>query len=169
MASASPEKNIGQFKSPESAPSVVSQPVKIESHLTGQLGSFLEDINRISESAGSRPGEQWSDGSGSSTAVATTGGSAAAVSTRDQAIANIPAPTLMQKQLEKHIRMEVKQLRKQAQAIARMNKPGAAFHLNQLYTRIRHLNALLAEIFEASYEVLKRLFVRVFIDKQSII
>lgn len=169
MASSAPKENIGQPKGVETAPSVVSQPVKIESHLGNQLGSFLEDINRISESSKGAAGEQWSGG-GTSGAVATTGGQAQpAVSARDQAIAAIPAATAMQKDLEKHIRMEVKNLRKQAQAIARMNQPGSAFHLNQLYTRMRHLNALLAEILEASYDVLKRLFIRVFVDKQPII
>lgn len=168
MSAFSPEKNIGQPKGPESVPGVVSQPVKIESHLNSQLGSFLEDINRISESSAGGPGEQWSDGSGSQ---GTTGSQAqtVAVSARDQAIANLPIPVVMQKDLEKHIRDEVKKLRKQAQGIARMNKPGAAYHLNILYTRIRHLNALLSEIVEASYDVLKRLFIRVFIDRQPIL
>jgi hypothetical protein len=162
------EKNINAPRGgQESAPSVVSQPAKIE--MQAQLGAFLEEVNRISETSASGPGEQWS-GSGSK-AVAAKGSqaSATAVSARDQAIAAIPVPAVMQKELEKHIRAEVKQLRKQAQMIARMSKPGAAYHLNQLYTRIHHLNALLAEIFEASYDVLKRFFIRVFIDKQPIL
>ena len=75
----------------------------------------------------------------------------------------------MQKQLEQHIRSEVKKLRKQARTIARIGKPGAAYHLNNLYARIHHLNALLAAILEASYDVLKRLFIRVFIDRQPIL
>lgn len=74
----------------------------------------------------------------------------------------------MQKQLAEHIRVEVKKLRKQALQISRMSRPGAAYKLNELYARIRHLNAILAELFEASMDVLKRLFVRVFIDKQTI-
>lgn len=169
MAGSSPDKSLGQLKGPETAPSVVSQPVKIESQLSGQLGSFLEDINKMSESSPSGPGEQWSDGSGKAVTTAAQTGGSTGMSARDQAIANIPAPAMMQKELEKHIREEVKKLRKQAKQIARIGKPGAAFHLNQLYTRIRHLNALLAEILEASYDVLKRLFVKVFIDKQSIL
>jgi len=170
MAPLSPEKNIGQIKGPETAPAVVSQPVKIESHMSNQLGSFLEDINRISESSGEGPGEQWSSGTGTGGAVATTGTQTTpAVSARDQAIANLPPAAIMQKDLEKHIREEVKKLRKQAFNISRMSKPGAAFHVNQLYTRIRHLNALLGEIFGASYDALKRMFIRVFIDRQTIL
>jgi hypothetical protein len=167
MSQSSPDKNIGQMRAPESAPAVVSQPVKIESHMGAELGSFLENINRISESSGSGPGEQWS-GSGSGP-VTTTSSSTPVVSARDLAIANVPAPAVMQKELEKHIRAEVKNLRKQALAIAKMNKPGAAYRLNILYTRIRHLNALLAEIFSSSVDAVKRLFVRVFIDRQPIL
>lgn len=167
MAASSPENTIGRPKGPESAPSVVSQPVKIESNLGEQLGSFLEDINRISETASSGSGEQWSGAQGGQTSG--TQGQSATVSARDRAIAAIPAPAVMQKELEKHIRQEVKQLRKQAQRIARMNRPGAAKDLNDLYAHMRRLNALLAEIFGASYDALKRLFIRVFIDRQPIL
>ena len=52
--------------------------------------------------------------------------------------------------------------------IVRSKKPGSAYALSQLYAKIRHLNALLADLLEASYDVLKRLFVKVFIDKQAI-
>lgn len=170
MAPLSPEKNIGQPKGPEAVPAVVSQPVKMESQLSGQLGSFLEDINRISESTGTGPGEQWSDSKGGTGgAVATSTQGQTGTSARDQAIANLPPATIMQRDLEKHIREEVKKLRKQALKISRMNKPGAAFHLNQLYTRIHRLNALLAEIVGASYDALKRMFVRVFVDRQTIL
>lgn len=168
MSASSPEKNIGMPKGPENAPQTVSQPVRIESHMQSQLGSFLEDINRISESTGSGPGEQWSGG-GSGTGMTQTQGGAAVVSARDLAIANLPAPAVMQKQLEKHIQDEVKKLRKETKRIARMGKPGAAYHLNQLYARIHTLNSLLSQIFEASYDVLKRMFVRVFIDRQPIL
>lgn len=164
-----PEKNIGQPKGPDSAPGVVSQPMKIENHLNSQLGVLLQEVNRISETASGTAGEQWSGQSGG--AVATTGGQQGAqgMSARDLAIAAIPTPIVMQKELEKHIRDEVKKLRKQALAISQMSKPGGAYHLNILYTRIRHLNALLAEILGASVDVLKRFFIRVFIDKQPIL
>lgn len=91
------------------------------------------------------------------------------MSARDQAIAAIPQPAVIQRELATHIRMEVKQLRKQALTVARMSKPGAAYKLNQLYARIHRLNGLLGDLFEASYEALKRMFIRVFIDKQPIL
>lgn len=162
-----PETTSGLNKSPESGGDRVVQPVKIESHLHGQLGTLLEEVNRISENAGEGPGEQWSDTTSGS--VATGSQAKPVVSTRQQAIASIPAPAVMQKELEKHIRTEVKTLRKQAQQISRMSRPGAAYRLNQIYTRIRHLNSLLAEILHASGDVLKRLFIKVFIDRQAIL
>lgn len=168
MAAPSPEHSIGLPKGPETAPSVVSQPVKIESALGEQLGQFLEGINRVSEVASSGAGEQGGTGQ-----TQTSGGAvqtqSSTMTARQQAIAAIPAQPVMQKELEKHIRAEVKNLRKQAQQIARMNKPGAAYHLNILYRRIRHLNSLLSEILSASYDVLKKLFIRVFIDRQAIL
>jgi len=141
---------------------MVLQPGKVEG-----LTAFLEEINKISESLAANPGEQWSGSAGGAMQTSQQTG-AAAVSARDLAIANLPVPEVMQRQLEQHIRVEVKKLRKQAQLIARVGKPGTAYRLNQFYARIRRLNSLLGEILEASYDVLKRLFVRVFVDKQSI-
>ncbi len=164
---AHPERQQGPGSSLEAAPSVVTQPVKIETG--GQLlGSFLEDINKMSENAPSGPGEQGTAGTGGAM-VQTAGGSSPVVSSRDEAIANVPTAKVMQKQLEAHIKAEVKKLRKQARTIARINQPGGAYRLNQLYTRIHHLNALLAELFSSSIDVVKRLFVKVFIDKQTVL
>lgn len=163
----SPDKQHAPSASPEAAPSaVVSQPMKVD--LNGQLGSFLEEIGRISESSPTGPSNDGPMGSGNS-AVQTAGGSTPVVSARDEAIANIPAPHVMQKQLEAHIKAEVKKLRKQAKVIARINQPGGAYRLNLLYMRIHHLNALLSELLSSSVEVLKRLFIKVFIDKQTVL
>ena len=151
-------------QTPERAAEVV-QPAKVES-----LSALLMEVNDIiSESSPAQPGEQWSDGTGG--AVATTGGQQTGTQTmspRDQAIANIPMPAVMQKQLEQHIRTEVKLLHKQAKKIV-LSKPGAAHHLSELYTRIHKLNKLLSAIFEASVETVKRIFIRVFIDRQPIL
>lgn len=89
-------------------------------------------------------------------------------SPRDIAIANLPPLAIMQQKLTTHIRGEVRTLRREAHRVTRVGKPGAAYHLNQLYARIRRLNALLSELLEASLDVLKRLFIRVFIDKQAL-
>lgn len=151
----------------EAAPAaVVSQPTKID--VGGQLGSFIENINRMSETAPTGPGEQGTSGAGGGT-IQTSSSGTPVVSARDQAIANLPAPRVMQKQLEAHIKKEIKELRKQAKRVARINQPGGAYRLNIMYSRIHHLNALLAELFNSSVDVLKRLFVKVFIDKQTVL
>ena len=167
---ASPEKNNGQPLSPTAAPERVMQPqsrAAIRLDLSNSLGLILEEVNRISESAAAGPGEKWSGGG--TAAAAATGGSSATVSARQQAIAHLPAPQVMQKELEKHITTEVKKLRKEAMKIARLSRPGAAHRLNLLYARIRSLNSLLSELLQASYEVIQRFFIRVFIDKQQIL
>lgn len=170
MATSSPEKRQSAPLSPEHSTNVL-QPAKLEGARidTAALTTFLEGINglQVSEAEAGGPGEQGAGASGGKALQAQASGTA--VSARQQAIANLPLPAVMQKQLEKHIRMEVKKLRQQANIVARTARPGAAFHLNQLYARIRSLNALLAELFESSVEALKRLFIRVFIDRQTIL
>ncbi len=150
----------------EQAPASVSQPQKLP-HLEGMM-TLLEEIDRISEKTGEDRSGDWSGASGG-TAVAQTGSKATAQSPRDQAIANLPLPPLMMRQLEAHVLQEVKELRKEIKRVTRLRDPGGAFRLNELYTRLRRLHALLHEIFEASYEVLRRLFIKVFIDKQPIL
>ena len=157
----SPEKGL---LAPDGAPDRgqnVLQPGKAEG-----LAMLVAEINELpSETTGEDRSGDWSGQTG--TAMATTGG-AQQTTARDQAIANLPAQTQMQKRLEAHIRAEVKELRKQTRLIVRSRKPGSAYALAQLYAKIRHLNALLADLLEASYDVLKRLFVKVFVDKQAI-
>jgi len=89
--------------------------------------------------------------------------------TRDEAIANLPSQEAMQKQLKRHIEQEVKDLRKQAKKMILGKRPGAADKLNKLYARMRKLNGLLTELLSASYDMIKRFFVKVFIDKQPIL
>ncbi len=160
MQPSSPEKGHLTPTSPERGQSVL-QPSKAEG-----LAMLVAEINELpSETSGEDRSGDWSGKS-----MTTGGGQAAAAQTsaRDQAIANLPAPAAMQKQLEAHIRAEIKDLRGQAKIITRSRKPGSAYALAQLYAKIRHLNALLADLFEASYDVLKRLFVKVFVDRQAI-
>ena len=162
MVSSSPEKGTDIQKSPDSGHRAVIQPEK-----AAGLEAFVEEINKISETASGGAGEQWS-GTGSGQTPVVRSGQQVQISARDLAIANLPESKIMQKELEKHIREEVKTLRKEAKRITHVSQPGGAHRMNQLYSRIRHLNSLLSAIFEASVDVVKRLFIRVFIDKQTI-
>ncbi|MFA7681412.1 MAG: hypothetical protein WCX61_00075 [Candidatus Peribacteraceae bacterium] len=143
---------------------VVQQPKKLEGLL-----ETLSLLDRISE----RVSEDRSSDLGSAGGGATTGATAQGqqgTSARDQAIAAIPDERIMRAQLAKHIEKEVQLLQKDIRRAARRAaRPGAAYKLNELYARIRRLNSLLANLLEASYDVLKRLFIRVFIDNQPVL
>lgn len=161
MASpASPEKGKEIQASLETPALVVQQPQKLE----GLLGT-IDLIDTFSERIGEDRSGDMGAGAG---AVAGRGGAQPQVSARDRVIANLPKPEVMQKSIEKHIRKEVKHLNREVKRISRFSKPGAAHKLNDLYARIRRLNGLLSELLEAGYEVLKRLYIRVVIDKQSV-
>lgn len=161
MDSTSPEKRQEVAASSEKAALIVQQPQKLE--------SLLGTIDLI-ESFSERIGEDRSGGIGpaGTGAIAAAGGTQTQVSWRDQAISNLPDQRTMQKEIEKHIEQEMQQLKKQVRQASRVSKPGSAYKLNGLYARMRRLNGLLHEILESSYEVLKRIFIRVIIDKQNI-
>lgn len=148
---------------PEKAKLIVAQPKQLK-----ELGLLLESIEGLAQRVGESTGEDISTDFGAAGASATATGAKRA-SPRDQAIASLPEPAIMKEQLEKHIEKEVKKLTREAKRVSRLTHPGAAFSLNELYSRIRRLNALLHELVEASVEIIRRLFIRVFIDKQPII
>lgn len=162
MNPSSPEKGQQSAPSaPERSQSVL-QPGKAEG-----LAMLVAEINALPGETTREDGASDGRTSGSGGMV-TRQGAQQGSGARDHALANLPAPARMQKELQAHIRAEVKELRKQARAVVRLRKPGSAYALSQMYAKIRHLNALLADLFEASYDVLKRLFVKVFIDRQPI-
>lgn len=161
-ASNNAEKGLQQIESSESKNLVVTQPDKFEGLL-----DTIALMDKVSE----RMGEDKSGdmGGGGGAATGSGKGDDDAVSVRAQAIANLPDTPEMRKELSKYIQKEVKTLRKQIRRKAfRAAKPGSAHQLNELYSKIRRLNSLLSELMEASIDVLKRIFIRVFIDKQSI-
>ncbi len=134
-------------------------------HLENILAAIAE-VDRVSEKQGDASSGDWS-GAGGQSQQGDNGKSAAAIA-REEAIARIPEPMVMQTALQQHIEQEVKTLRRQAQRLTKSSRPGAAFELAQMYAKIRRLNGMILELFDTSIDVLKRLFIRVFIDKQSI-
>ncbi len=138
----------------------VSQPKKLE--------SILETIN-LMNTISERIGESKSGDLGGTGIAGKKQGAQSGQSQRDQAIADLPSAPVMQKQLQKHIRTEVKNLQKEIRIAARkVSKPGSANKLNELYARIRRLNGILHELFSTSVDVIKRLYIRVFVDKQTV-
>lgn len=144
----------------EQSAMIVAQPGKLE-NLLGKI----EEITAVTVEATT---EDMQGGTG----VQASGGQSddgARQSPRDRAIANLPTPQKMQKQLTQHIEGEIKKLRKEVRNITwSVNKKGAAHRANQLYAKIRRLNSILSELYETSIEVLKRLYIRVIIDKQPV-
>lgn len=160
--SASPEAGKQTETSVEVSPSlIVSQPKKLE----GLLDTLVL-LDRVSETVGEdRSGDMGGAGAGSG-----QGDDDQVISLREQAIANLPDTPVLQKRLKTHIEKEVKKLQKEVKCAARRaSKPGAAYKINGLYARIRRLNALLADLLDTSHEVLKRLYVKIFVDKQTVI
>lgn len=142
---------------------VVTQPEKFEGVL-----ETIALMDKVSERMGEdRSGDLGGGGGGQ--AGSGQGDDDGQQSARAQAIANLPGDKQMRVELEHYIQKEIKGLRKQIRKkTIRMSKPGSAHQVNELYKKMRRLNNLLGELMDASVEVLKRLCIRIFIDKQSI-
>ncbi len=165
MATASPEKGLTTLSSVETNKLIVRQPAKL-----AELGKLLETFENLNARVSERVGEDISGDMGGAGMGAGAGqGDDSQASPRDIAIKNIPPEAVMKERLTHHIEKEVRKLEKLTRAMARSGQPGSAYRLNELYARIRRLNSLLAEIATAAYEVLRRLFIRVFVDQQAIV
>ena len=159
--------------SPEKAPlspgstaeTRVIQPKHIEFQGLADILAAVEEIGKVAETMTEDTSKRDAGGAG----LVTHSGGTVTVSARDRAIAHLPPPAIMQRELEKHIKEEVKKLRRQARSIARRHGPGGAYHLSKLYARIHQLHSLLASIIESGVEAVKRFFIRVFIDRQPIL
>ena len=142
---------------------VVIQPAKMEA----LIASILEQVGDLpKEQASETPGEQFPIGTSGSAGAQQA--AAKRISLREQAIANLPPAEQMQVKLAVHIQAEVRKLRRQARMTA-LSKPGAAHALNELYAKMHKLNKFLFDLFEASIDIIKRLFIRVFVDRQTIL
>lgn len=162
ISGSTPEKQATHIESGENKNLVVTQPEKFE--------GLLETIS-LMDKVSERIGEDTSGdlGGGGGTSGSAQGDDDDGLSLRARAIANMPDTPEMRRELGNYIQTEIKVLRKEVRKRAfRASKPGSAHQLNELYSKIRRLNSLLSELMEASVDVLKRLFIKVFIDKQSI-
>lgn len=141
----------------------VRQPEKITSLLT-----VLGDLERISE----RIGEEHSQDLGGGAAGPGRGDGAAKgaqVSLRQQAIRSLPPLEVMQQQIIHHLQREVRSLERSARRTAWRVRKGTAYLLTQIYARVRKIQALIAELREATAEMIQRLYIRLFIDHQQLV
>ncbi len=160
----SPEKTGNALQKRESsladAPAQVFQPQKLT-----EIVEMIDLMGKISE----RMGEDRSGDMGGQGGSSTTGaGQQKATTTRDDLIAGVPGGPIMQQKLVAHIHQEIHALNKEARKLSRSNRRGAAFLLTEVYKKIRHLSSLIEEILMAGADVVKRFYVAVFIDKQSL-
>lgn len=164
MASMSPDKGLNASSSIETVPSSTSQPLAT----SAKLAEFLSGLESISETSRGTAGEDLPAAGGAAGGAMAAQAQSSGTSVRDQAIANLPAPAVMQREIARHLKVEIKKLRKEAKRVSRVNQPGGAYHLVLLYGKIHRLNALLKEVYEAGLDMLKRLYIRIFVDRQAI-
>ncbi len=163
--SASAETGPSSIRSIEKSKLIVEQPQRLV-----DLGLLLDTLDKVA-ATGKVNERNREDASGDLGGAGTGSGAKGddGTSARDMIIARMPPMEIVRQKLEVHIQGEVRKLEKLARRQARHAKPGDAHALNNLYARIRRLNSLLHELVEASVDLLKRLFIRVFVDNQSII
>ncbi len=148
-------------KSPNAVSDKVFQPPKLREiveviDLMGTVASRVREDKR---------GDLPVSGGAATGAGATQTGTTA----RDEAIAKIPTPAIMQQKLVEHIRREVRIVEKQAKKLSKSQSPGSAYMLSELYRKIRRFSSLISELLAASTEMIKRFYVSIFIDRHPII
>lgn len=143
------------------APSAVFQPPRLK--------DVIEVIDLMSTVASRVREDKSSDLPAAAGAGSGRGSSQTGTSTRDDAIAAVPATVVMQKKLVEHLEKEITRVEKQARALSRSNSRGSAHALAELYKKIRRLTSIISDILEASAEMIKRFYVSVFIDHQPLV
>ncbi len=143
------------------APTAVFQPQKLKEiveiiDLMGNVASRVREDNS---------GDLPATGGGASQ----QGSGQATTSARDEAIAKIPVVAIMQKKLISHLEQEIRTIERSTIRLSHSDKRGSAHALSELYRKIRRLTALIADIFEASAEMIRRFYISVFIDRQPLV
>jgi len=148
----------------EGAPLTVKQPPQLRSLLM-VLADLEKITERVSEDRSTDPA-----GGGAGTGGAGEGhGATAQRSLRAASIQALPPYPVMKRRLIAHLEKEMRRLEREARRIARMTRKGSAHLLTQLYARIRKIQSLIVELVEATTEVIRRLYIRLFIDHQQLI
>ncbi len=142
-------------------PAQVFQPQKLT-----EVVEMIDLMGKISE----RMGEDKTGDLGAGSAGSTLQGTqATAISSRDDAIANLPAPPKMQEKIIARIHSEVHSLDRQARKLAKSRSKGSAYALTEIYKKIRRLSSLIEELLNASADMIKRFYIALFIDRQTIL
>ncbi|MBP9773781.1 MAG: hypothetical protein KBD00_04080 [Candidatus Peribacteraceae bacterium] len=143
----------------KSAPAQVFQPQKLT-----EIVEMIDLMGKISERMGEDKASDMGGGSQGSGAQAQVTGT----SSRDEAIANLPVPPKMQEKIIAHIHSEVHALDKQAHKLAKSRSKGSAYALTEIYKKIRRLSSVIDELLGASADMIKRFYIALFIDRQTL-
>ena len=157
-----PEKGSNSLTHSEAVNGRVFQPAKLT-----EIMDMIDLMGEYSERVREDRSHDMGGGSGAmTTQKANSGGG---TSPRDAAIAKLPVPPVMQKQLITHIKGEIKKLSGQAHGISHITaNRGSAYLLNEIYKRIRRLSTLIDEIISASADMIRRFYIALFIDHQPL-
>ena len=142
----------------------VKQPPKLEGLMT--LLDTLSGLERVAEVV-REDSSQDMGGAGATAGAAAQASSGASI--RAQAIKSLPSTAVMRKRLTSHLQREMRQLERKARSMARSAKKGSAYLLNELYAKIRRIQSLIAELIDAAAEVVRQLYIRLFIDHQQLV
>ena len=140
----------------------VKQPERIQSLLT-----VLSDLESISERVSETADHDLGSGGPASAGAGSRGDDSQSI--RAQAIKSLPSTSVMRGRLTRHLEHDVRQLERRAKRMARRVGKGSAYLLNELYARIRKIQALIAELVDATAEVVRRLYIRLFVDHQQLV
>ncbi len=166
---ANTENNLEQSTDLSQTPAeflVVRQPPKIESLLT-----VLMDLEKISETISEDRSQDMGAGGQGAAQAGQGDDDDGQVSPRQKAIQSLPSTEAMRRRLTRHLEREVGQLERKAKREARriQKKKGSAYFLNEAYARIRKIRSLIAELTQAAADLVRRLYIRLFIDHQQLV
>ena len=160
------EKLTSQYSGPEISSDFlcVRRPPKVQSLLT-----ILSDLEKFSERVSE---DQSHDLGGGGSGDGTQGGGQSGqqgASPRDKAISALPSAPIMRRRLVRQLERDMRKLERKATRNFYRSGKGSAYVLNELYARIRKLQALVMELLHSATEVVERLYIRVFVDRQEIV
>mgnify|MGYP003345806302 CR=1 FL=1 len=158
-ADTAPSSTISGSK--EKAPHVVFQPQKLK-----EVVEIIDLMGNISQRVREDSSGDMGGGGGGTQQGGTQG--ASGTTTRDEAIAKAPPIPVMQTKLVRQLEAEVRQLEKTSQRLRWSNAPGNAYMLTEIFKKIRKLRTLIVSIISASADVIKRLYITAFIDRQPL-
>lgn len=154
------KENVHGREAPEAYKLTVRQPEQVK-----DLIKLLEILEGVTEAVGVQP-----PGASAGSVAGMQGDDAGDRSSlREQALAHLPDTPVMQRKLISSLEHEVSHLKRQARRAALKMRRGGACALNEIYAKIRKIKVMIAEILEATREIVERLYVRLFIDGQPIV